>query len=333
MLKTLQQSVRRLALAQTNRRRLSSALNSLAATNRIPIFFIFTPDLVHIAPFCIPNEVATVQPIILLNGVSESDSVWIRNVHTDIPTVSLKASLSRNAKSMLSHAAVIDDLFATVDQPFCIQDPDCFVTDDSFYNAVSLDSKQHFAAGPFTKKLAGRTHSVPDTFFVLFNPEQYRQTTRNYGINADITSQLPAAAVDAIKKLGYDKSQYPEQFKGYFDTLQAYWLLSMADGFSFHKLDGDGTKVFHIGGTSYLKDIDYDLGHWDYWPLAVRYFHMRLMEKNSSEPFRSRFSYLTDWHGTPEKLLSDFPKFQTSERYRQVHIIMNSIETRSAVRR
>jgi len=100
VLRTLQQSARRLALARTNRRRLSSALNSLAATNRIPIFFIFTPDLVHIAPFCIPNEVATVQPIILLNGVSESDSVWIRNVHTDIPTVSLKTSLSRNAKSM-----------------------------------------------------------------------------------------------------------------------------------------------------------------------------------------------------------------------------------------
>ena len=40
----------------------------------------------------------------------------------------------------------------------------------------------------------------------------------------------------------------------------------------------ENRDLCHIGGTSYLKNSDYDLTHWDYWPLSVRYFNLRLME-------------------------------------------------------
>jgi hypothetical protein len=325
-MRRLKQSVRDKALSFHNRRRLRGMIGETIAEDATVVFFVFTPDLVHFAPFCIPHNVANIQAIALLNGVSREDADWMRCLHPNIPVVPLSSSLTGNAKSMLPHATVINDLFAVLDRPFCIQDPDCFVTDNRFYDAVSLDAEQHFAAGPFTKMPTDHDHVLPDTFFILFNTQVFKRIERTYRVSADITRDLPAAAAHKIEAIGYSAGQHPEQFKGYFDTLQAFWLLSLAEGYSFKKLDGEGRTLFHIGGTSYLKNSDYELDHWDYWPLAVRYFNLRLIERDMSERFRDRFQHLIQLHGSADQVLRDYPQFLQSNRYRDITLILESFE-------
>ena len=70
-------------------------------------------------------------------------------------------------------------------------------------------------------------------------------------------------AAEAIAALGYEPDQYPDYNKDYFDTLQAFWLLSQSEGLSFRELPGFEDSVIHIGGTSYLHRSDIELAHRD----------------------------------------------------------------------
>ncbi|QDV69528.1 hypothetical protein Poly24_32440 [Rosistilla carotiformis] len=325
MLRKLVRRYRATHLSHTNRRALRRVVTGGKVRGRVPIFFIFTPELVHFAPFCMHEDLPGFESVIVLNAVSADDEFWLRKTLPNRPLVRLSASLRSNSQSMLAHADVLKDLCAVCPATFCIQDPDCFVTDPAFYGSVSMDPDVHFAAGPFTKSTTDHGHDIPDTFFLMLHGAAVQRIRDKFGVSADVTVELPSAAANALRTIGYKPGEYPEQFKGYFDTLQAYWLLSLAEGRSFNKLPGDGTSLYHIGGTSYLINSDLDLSHWDFWPLSVRYFNMRLLEFDCLARFRERFRYLNDIHGTAGRLLLDYPAFLKSSRYSNVDRILNAV--------
>jgi len=301
-----------------NRRRLRRGLASVLKTGATPIFFIFTPEIVHFAPYCIPANAKGFEPVLILNSVSASDEQWLREIHPTRLLISLKVSLTGNSNSLLAHGDVLNNLFATLSTSFCVQDPDCFVTHPSFWDQVSLDTKSDMAGGPFTQKPTHHDHVLPDTFFLMLNSRLFRSLRDRYQISAGTESHLKPAATERIQELGYGQGQFPQQFKPYFDTLQAYWLLALAEGYRFNKFPGVGETIFHIGGTSYLHSSDYDLSHWDYWPLSVIYFNLRLLELEAGERFRGRFKTILDRYGSANELLASYPEFLGTHRFSEM---------------
>ena len=230
----------------------------------------------------------------------------------------------KNELSILGHAEIIDYLFAVSEEPFCIQDPDCFITECDFYKELSLDDETEFAAGPFTKRPTDHDHVLPDTFFLILNPRVFKKISRKYGVTAR-TNKLAGSALHCAKSLGYSQEAYPEQFKGYFDTLQAFWVLALAEGYSFKKVPGTGKSIFHIGGTSYLHNSDYALDHWDYWPLSVQYFNMRLLEMPVNACFREKHLILFRTYDSAKRLTEMYPQFKEGRRYAECEKILQSI--------
>ena len=291
-------------------------------TELTPVFFIFTPDIVHFGPYCISSGVAGIEPVIILNAVSNDDETCLRQIHPDILVIRLTTSITGNPDSMLAHGVVLNDLFAVIDKPFCIQDPDCFVTDRSFWSQVSINQEIEMAGGPFTKKLSQNPIVIPNTYFLIFNSKLVRSLFKKYGITANAISALGDQAQKKIRELGYETGEYPEGFKSYFDTLQAFWLLASAEGFRFKKMDGEGKSIFHIGGTSYLHKSDYDLAHWDYWPLSVIYFNLKLLELPAGHRFHERFANILEDYQSSDHLLGLHPEFRDTWRYREMQTIL-----------
>lgn len=324
-LNRFKQKLRGFLLSRDNAKRLRRALQNIANSGSTPIFFIFTPDIVHFAPYCIPQDADGFEPVLVLNSVSVEDRKWIEEIHPGRLIISLRTSLSGNSASLLSHADVINALFATNERPFCIQDPDCFVIDAGFWKQVKIDPSNEMAAGPFTKSTTRYDHVLPDTFFLILNPYVFDEICSRYGISAGSETELIPIAQEAIQKLGYGKSEYPEDFKGYFDTLQAFWVLALSEGKDFKRLPGSGKMVFHIGGTSYLHKSGYDLSHWDYWPLSVIYFNLRLLEMPQGERFRPRFQALIEGYGSSDQLLLEYPEFLNTWRYKEMQTIVKCL--------
>ncbi len=330
MLRKLGQLVRSKRLASLNRARLRCAVPDGTVAGKTPVFFIFTPELVHFAPFCLKGVLSSeFSPVVILNAVTEDDERWLRTQLPAQPIVRLKTSLRNNPTSMLAHAEVLNDLFAVCSSSFCIQDPDCFVTDPAFWDHVSIQ-KNHFAGGPFVKRPTHHDHVLPDTFFLVFNCETFRRIARRYGITANVVRHPGTVVRDRLKTMGYSAGDFPESFKGYFDTLQAYWLLSLAEGLEFKQMPGAGEIVFHIGGTSYMHKTDYDPAHWDYWPLSVHYFNLRLLEQPGLVRFRERFQAVIDQHQSADRLLKNYPEFAQTLRFQQTQRILNSFDMLSA---
>ena len=315
MIKSIKQSIRSRRLRMINRGQLRRSLDRTLQGDACPIFFIFTRELVHFTPFCLPGERAEFEPVMILNGCDPGDADWMSRTAPGVPLVNLTTSLTGNPDSLLSHGEVLEDLFAVCQRPFCIQDPDCFVRNDGFWDRVAIQPSE-YAAGPFTKRPTDHDHVLPDTFFVMFNTPVYQAVARKYRLTANATADLSPAATNALRRVGYQPGQYPEQFKGYFDTLQTFWLAAMAEGYTFGEIPGTDDDLIHIGGTSYLHRSDSDdLSHWDYWPLSVRYFNLRLLDRPHLERFRSRFETLFRQHRSADDLLDEFPGFVGSRRH------------------
>jgi hypothetical protein len=321
----LLQHLRRISLGRSNQRLLRRKLVNLSGEATIPVFFVFIPEIVHFAPYSIPQAAEGFEPVLVLNAVSVDDELWLRELHPQRIIIRLKTSLSGNPNSVLAHGEVLNELFAAVETPFCIQDPDCFVIGQSFWDRVILDTDHQVAAGPFFKKPTHHDHVLPDTHFLVFNSKIIRRVCARYGVTANVTKKLRVKALRKVAEVGYLGGHYPQAFKDYYDTLQAIWVLALAEGFSFKKLKGAGQDVFHIGGTSYLHKSDYDLAHWDYWPLSVIYFNLKLLELPAGRRFQERFAGILDKYESSEHLLSLYPQFKDTQRYREMQIILNQI--------
>ncbi|MFO1000112.1 MAG: hypothetical protein U0936_07235 [Planctomycetaceae bacterium] len=311
------------ALSVVNRRRILQAMTRSGILEKPLLVFIFTEELMHFARYCIPKTTGQFQVMLVLNGVTDASAQWMTSLLPERCIVRLKSSLSRNSKSMLSHAAVLHDLLAVIRRPFCIQDPDCFIIDPAFFDSVFVDEDE-FAAGPFLKRPTEHDHILPDTFFLMLNSSMYHRLSKEFGVSAELLTSLPKKAMKAAQILGYQPGQFTEKFKNYFDTLQAYWIIAQAEGKRFRLLPGASKTVFHIGGTSYLHNSTLDLAHWDFWPLSVQYINLRLLEMPVNARFRQHFSTLFSIYKDADELVAKYPAFQEGYRYRDIHRILET---------
>ena len=323
MFKPAIERTRTALLSRINQARLRRGLAGLSA-GTIPIVFIFTPEIAHLAPYCVPDVGARFKPVLVMNAVPREDVAWIRSIHPGLPLIELAHSLSRNSQSLLPHGDVLNDLFAVTPGDFIIQDPDCFVTDRAFWNDVKIGDHD-FACGAFWEQTKDPAHVLPHTFFLMFNVDAFHAVAAKYQIDAGVIRSLPPRAAQKVRDMGYQPGRYPHQFKDYFDTLQAFWVLSLAEGWKFREIPGQQECIFHIGGTSYLHKADIDLSHWDYWPLSVHYFNLRLLELEHGGRFRKRYGSLFDMYGSADGLLAANAEFRAGWRRAEIDGILNCV--------
>ena len=78
-----------------------------------------------------------------------------------------------------------------------------------------------------------------------------------------------------------------------------------------------------------LKDLmhnsDYDLEHWDYWPLSVIFFNLKLLELPAGKRFQDRFTGIINKFGSSENLLAVYPEFSETWRFKEMQLILDHI--------
>jgi hypothetical protein len=299
-------------------RRASSRLRS----GCLPSYIVVTPHLVHLAPLAARNHPPGIQPVFVANGIGRPDIAWLAEVSPDVPLVPLRASLGGNPNSLVEHGVVINHLARGYEGIFCVQDADCFVSDTEFWASMRLDPETDYAAGPFLRKGEGERPDFPETFILCLNRDLMEKYRRDYGITAEPSSRPRARARRLLNQAGYPDGKYLETLKDYYDTLQQFWIAARLHGFTCRLVSGEGSSVHHVGGTSYLHRAFENLDHWDYWPLNVHYFHLRLLELPRCAPFRERFRGLLDFHGNSNDLLAAFPAFAEGWRRRESDLII-----------
>lgn len=315
-------------ISYVNRHRIGKCFQALRS-EAIPVFFIVTPEICHLTPFFLRNIPSGFQSVIVLNGVSDEDSAWISRVAEGTSVVKLVASFRKGSRTLVPHSDVLNALFSVSDQNFCIQDPDCFVTDPGFWGEVVFDESE-FAAGPFWEESLVGNHVIPQTYFLALNRKVFVETSVRLGIDAGIYHKVPATASDAVRRMGYGSAQYPKHGKNYFDTLQLYWILCYDRGLRFRRLSGENKRVFHLGGTSYLASGSIDLAYGEYWPLSVIYFNMCLLDDFRLNRFRPRFQYLFDRYHSADQLLRQYQGFRDCWRSKHIERIVAGLEIKAS---
>lgn len=315
-------SVRGTILRSINDRIVSRASSGLRP-GALPSYIVVTPHLVHLAPLAARNHPPQIQPVFVANGIGPSDIAWLADVSPDVPLVQLRASLGGNADSLVEHGMVINHLAKGNRGIFCVQDADCFVSDTEFWKSMKLDALTDYAAGPFVRQGERERPDFPETFLLCLNRGLMERFRRDYGITAEPSGRPRARTRRFLARAGYPEGKYLETLKDYYDTLQQYWVAAQEHGFAFRIVPGEGRSVHHVGGTSYLHRAFEDLDHWDYWPLNVHYFHLRLLDLPRCAPFRERFRGLIDFHGSSRNLLSDSPGFAEGWRRRESDVIID----------
>ena len=312
------EAVRSSLLWRLNTRIIARGVKSLPP-DTLKSYIVVTPHLVHLAPLATLNHGPRVQPVLVANGLSEADITWLSEM-TDAPVIRLKSSLGRSPDSLLAHGTIIDYLADTNPGAFCIQDADCFISDQSFWNSVNIDLSSEYAVCAFVRNGDGDRADFPETFLTILNAPLMREYRRNHDVTSESSSRVSPRAQQALSEAGYPAGRVLETLKDYYDTLQQFWVVATHHGFRFRQIPGEGSTVHHIGGTSYLYRAFDNLDHWDYWPLAVHYLNLRILESPKTSVFRQRFAGLFEFHGSADQLLIKYPAFasgwrrQTSER-------------------
>lgn len=304
-------------LRQINFRALVNVKSFISNSQKLPVFVIASPPDMHLAPMAVWKTPPEIQPVIMANGVAPQDVQWIKNqVSPEIPVVSLKASLTTNYRSFLSHAEVVRLASHCVTGDFVIQDADCFVLEPSWWQKLRIEnSSLQYAAGPFAKPFNHIDAMMPDTFLVMLNGNAYRHREAR-GISPDIVSSPSPALAAMLKAKGLPKDYIPDDVKTYYDTLQQHWTAAVLDGQNLMVLPGADDVVMHVGGSSYLNGSPrHELSHWDYWPLNTPYFHLRVLEYDRYSSLRSRFTSLYKLYGSADAILEAYPEFKQSRRY------------------
>jgi hypothetical protein len=316
-------TIRSSLLGAANSRIASSSLAPLVG--KLNTFIVVTPHLIHLAPLAALNPGKGIRPVFVSNGLSSGDISWLESIAPQVPVIPLKASLGGNPDSLLGHGVIIDCLASASHEAFCIQDADCFVSDATFWDHVSLDLEKEFAACAFVRKAKGDMPEFPETFLAVLNAPLLRRYRMKYRISAESSAEAPPRARAVLAEAGYGRGEVLENLKNYYDTLQQYWVVATHEGFSFRRLDGEGKTVHHIGGTSYLHRSFENLSHWDYWPLAVHYLHMRVLEMPGAIRFRKRFAKLFEVHDSAAALLGAYPDFAAGRRRANADAILDSL--------
>jgi hypothetical protein len=328
MVKKIKNAVRDILLALINHHRIRRFLAPGEFPNRTPIFLVVTRDLVHMAPLAVATRHPDFAPVFVGNGISPEDESWLATMCPDTPVISLKASLATgNPASMLDHGAVLQYLLELVPGTFCIQDPDCFIIQKTFFETIALDEKHEYAVGPFVRIAPNEVMPrMPQTFFLMLNAPLFRELRREYGLSARVTRIPDSRLVPLLAAGGFPPGHYPHQVKGYFDTLHMFWIAAEQLGRRFTVIPGAEETVCHIGGTSYLFRVTENLEHWDYWPLNAHYIHLKLLSMPACTRFRKRFAALIALRDTPEKLLERYPAYRNGRRFAQTRAILENLQ-------
>lgn len=322
-------AIRRRVLGIANARAAKNACDELS-TSRLGSFIVVTPHLVHLAPLAAMNHGPGVQPVFVANGINARDAEWLARLAPQVPLIPLRSSLRDDSESLLDHGVVVEIISKALHaRSFAIQDADCFVTDPAFWDTIVLDEKSEFAVGPFERGADGDRPAFPETFLVRLNGPLLSLQRQQSRITAEATSTPSSRARDVMKSAGYGDGRYLESRKQYFDTLQQFWIASTLAGYRYRIIPGDGESVHHIGGTSYLHRTYDDLAHWDYWPLNVHYFHLRLLELPECARFRDRFSALFRMHKNSSALLEAYPDYASGWRRRESDLIIEKTQAES----
>lgn len=324
---SLAKSFRRQWLRTRNLRRVRRFAGELA-TGVPPVFILTNRADLHFAPLAVSTRSQSHTQIFVGNGLSDSDAAWLQERCPGIPILQLSASLFGNAASYLPHGELVDLLALSLDEPFFIQDADCFVLDPTFFEHLRIPDETEYAAGPYWKDCPDWDHLLPDTFLVGINSSSLRRVRNDYQVDASITVTPPKRAASKLAETGLQGTWFPEQThdKHYFDTLQLSWILATLDGEQFGKIEGQSERVHHVGGTSYLAaDPSMDLSHWDWWPLNTCYTTLRILERNEWEPLRHRFHNLYSHFQGSQYITRNFPEFRKSKRFQRTHAIFDQI--------
>jgi hypothetical protein len=322
-------NIRRALLGIANSRIAKKACARLDES-RTPSFIVVTPHLVHLAPLAAENHGSRIQPVFVANGIGGPDIAWLRKLSPSVPVIPLRSSLRTGSESLLDHGVVVELVSrALIGKSFAIQDADCFVTDDRFWSTLELDEKKEYAVGPFERGADGDRPAFPETFLVELNGALLARLRREHGITAEAAARPSKRSREVMKAAGYVEGRYLESRKQYFDTLQQFWIASQSAGYNYRIVKGEGESVHHIGGTSYLHRTLQDLAHWDYWPLNVHYFHLRLLELPECARFRDRFTALFQLHSSSRLLLEAYPEYATGWRRRESDLIIDKTMAQS----
>ena len=324
VMRRLAAALRSTILWRTNTHRAKLALAG-TAQDRPRSYIVVTPHLIHLAPLATLNHGGRVQPVFVANGINHDDSEWLRMMCPEVPIVPLRASLGNNPDSMLSHGIVIDYLAQAELGAFYIQDADCFVSDRSFWSFTAMDLTAEYAVCAFVRKGSEDRPEFPETFLTALNAPLLRKYRKLYGVVSESVPTADSRAMRILDDAGYPAGRVLETYKDYFDTLQQYWVIATHQGMRHRRAAGEGETVHHIGGTSYLYKSFEKLAHWDYWPLAVHYFNLRILEMPAVERFRKRFKGLIDYHGSADALIEAYPHFAGGWRKRSADRIISEL--------
>ena len=327
-MQSLKQQLRAHLLRRKNLRRVRQFTQELAQGGP-PIFILANPADLHFAPLALAFRSPYHRQIFVGNGLSDADVEWLQERCPGTPILQLSGSLSGNTASYLPHGELVNLIALGFQEPFFIQDADCFPLNADVFAQLRLPSDQEYASGPFWKECPEWEHILPDTFLVGIRPKSLARTQDRYGIDASIYAKAEGRAEARLFENGLDESWRPElsHDKKYFDTLQLSWILATLDGERFGKIADASSSLHHVGGTSYLTaDPAVDLSHWDWWPLNTCYTTLRILAQPDWEPLRYRFRHIYDRHADLTTISQSFPPFVKSKRFQQTNLILKSLE-------
>ena len=290
----------------------------------VPSFIVVTPAVVPLAPLAARNAASWIEPVFVANGLIREDIQWLRRFSPETRILKLTGSLGGNLASLLDHGSVIDALAWDRYEPFYIQDADCFILDPTFWDTMTVDPSVNYAVGPFVREPTSPCRSFPETFLLGLNGSLMNALRRKHAIYSSASEVPTSRARRFLAAAGYPEGRYLETLKAYYDTLQQYWVAAEHFGYQFRRCAGENDAVHHVGGTSYLHREANELDHWDYWPLAVHYLYLKLLELPACEIFEKRFESLRSLHGTVGSLLIQHPDFATGWRRQKIDVILSA---------
>lgn len=308
--------MRERGLRWINRRRMIRGLRGVDLTGKMPVYVIASGPDMHCAPLAVRHGGGRIRHVIVANGVGEDGVAWLRGQVDGVPVIALRASFKQHSANYLPHAEVVRLCAEVSDGDFAIQDADCFVLRDGWWDGLVRPGAGEYACGPFRKPVHRLDAWMPDTFLVAISIEGYRRRLAE-GIGPAITATVEPRVRKMLEKRGLGDGWYPDAYNRYYDTLQQQWVAAVLDGEAFRHVGGAEEEVFHVGGSTYLMaEHGVDPRHWDWWPVNTAFFHLSLLEMPRFAGVRGQGGWLFRRYGSAAGLLAEFPAFKESARYR-----------------
>jgi hypothetical protein len=320
--------VRSVLLGLKNRKAMAAVPADLNATGTCPAFVIASPPDLHLAPKFIKHLSLTLPTCILANGADDLAADWLRSKCGAERVIQLQASLSRNQNTYLAHADVVQLACERRIDELIICDADCYVSNAGWIRSIPPVQPAEYAVGPFGKGSTIPGIRIPDTYFCRISAKRYLAISKSTGIDASILEKLPKRLQTQVDKALGQHIASIEPGKTYFDTFQAFWLTCILKNLKFREIPGEGTDVFHIGGSSYLlTDRDFDMLHWDCWAANTIFFHLRFAELANDPFITGRLAALFRRHTGSDAIVKKIPQLTESWRYSQSIRILKELFT------